>query len=118
MSWTSTTQRAISCASGWFSASQARAAAADGCPAVDPLFAKLVEALPAAIAEKDGHGIIERLSALNVAPLCSQNVEHMLCEWRKMVLPNGRPASGERYDGYAELWREVAPILARRAQGM
>ena len=101
-------------------AGQAQAAAADGWndPAVDPLFAKLVEVLPAAIAEKDRHGIIERLSALNVAPLCSQNVEHMLCEWRKMVLPNGRPASGERYEGYAELWREVAPILARRTQGM
>ena len=101
-------------------AGQARAAAADGWndPSVDPLFAKLVEVLPAAIAEKDRHGIIERLSALNVAPLCSQNVEHMLCEWRKMVLPNGRPASGERYEGYAELWREVAPILARKTQGM
>ena len=101
-------------------AGQARAAAADGWnnPLVDPLFAKLVEALPAAIAENDMHGIIERLAALNVAPLCAQNVEHMLCEWRKMVLPNGRSASGERYEGYAELWREVAPILARRAQSM
>ncbi len=97
---------------------QARAAAADGWtnPAVDPLFAKLVEVLPDALAEKDGHGIIERLAAKNVAPLCAQNVEHMLCEWRKMVLPDGRPASGERYEGYADLWRDVAPILARRAQ--
>ena len=95
---------------------QARAAAADGWtnPAVDPLFAKLVEVVPAAIAEKDGHGIIERLSALNVAPLCAQNVEHMLCEWRKMVLPSGRAASGGRYGEYADLWRDVAPILARR----
>ena len=98
-------------------AGQARAAVSDGWtnPAVDPLFAQLVEALPTAMAEKDGHGIIERLSALNVAPLCAQNVEHMLCEWRKMVLPDGRPASGERYEGYADLWRDVAPILARRA---
>ena len=95
-------------------AGQAQAAAADGWndPAVDPLFAKLVEVLPNALA--DGRGIIERLSALNVAPLCSQNVEHMLCEWRKTVLRDGRPASGDRYEGYADLWREAAPILAQR----
>ena len=81
---------------------------------MDPLFAELVDALPAAVASKDEHGIVERLESLGLLPLCAQNVEHMLCEWRKMVLP-GRRASGGRYDGYGELWRDVQPIiLARR----
>ncbi len=96
---------------------QARAAAADGWtdPAVDPLFAKLVEALPAVLAERDEHGIVEQLSGLGILPLCAQNIEHMLCEWRKMALPDGRRARGELSAGYAELWRAVAPVIARRA---
>ena len=93
-----------------------RAAVTDGWtnPAVDPLFKALVDALPAAIADKDRHGIVDRLAALSIAPLCAQNIEHFLCEFRKLALPEHRAARGERYDGYAELWREVAPILARR----
>jgi alkylated DNA repair dioxygenase AlkB len=96
---------------------EARAAVSDGWtkPTVDPLFAKLVEVLPAAIAGKDEHGVIELLKDMNIVPLCAQNVEHMLCEFRKMAIPEGRAASGERYEGYAELWRQCEPILARRA---
>ncbi len=70
--------------------------------------------LLAALADKDRHGIMDRLAALSIAPLCAQNIEHMLCEFRKMDLPEGRAARGERYEGYANLWRDVAPILARR----
>ena len=75
----------------------------------------LLEALPAALAERDGHGVVERLSGLGLLPLCAQNVEHMLCEWRKMALPDGRRARGEPSAGYAELWRAVAPVIAWRA---
>ena len=32
----------------------------------------------------------------------------------KMALPAHRAASGERYEGYADLWHEVAYIIARR----
>ncbi len=96
---------------------QAREAAKDSWNklAVDPLFAALIHTLPAAIAEKDVHGVVERLKEMNIAPLCAQNVEHMLCEFRKMVLPEGRATSGERYEGYAALWRECEPIIAWRA---
>ena len=97
-------------------AEQSRAAVLDTWtnPVVDPLFAKLVEVLPDAIADKDRHGIINRLDDMNIAPLCAQNIEHMLCEFRKMALPAHRAASGERYEGYADLWHEVAYIIARR----
>ena len=96
---------------------QARAAVAGGwsAPAVDPFFAKLIEALTAALAAKDKHGLVGRLQALGLLPLCAQNIEHMLCEWRKMALSEGWRARGDPYEGYAELWRAVAPIIARRA---
>jgi len=96
---------------------QAREAAKDSWnkPAVDPLFAALIRALPAAIADEDIHGIVKQLTEMNIAPLCSQNVEHMLCEFRKMMIPEGRAASGERYEGYADLWKQCEAILARRA---
>ena len=88
---------------------QARAVvgAAEFTQGVDPIFRRLVSALPDAVAAADEHGIVEK-------PMCAQNIEHFLCEFRKMVLP-GKRHRGGRYDGYAALWREVAPILARRA---
>ena len=96
---------------------QARAAVLDSLtdPGVDPLFAALIDALPAAIAEKDRHGIVDCLAGMHLAPLCAQNIEHMLCEWRKMVLPDGRRARGAPSESYADLWHEAAPILARRS---
>ena len=86
--------------------------------AADFMFDKLLRALPGAFQARDRDGIIETLEELGLCPLAAQSVEHMLCEFRKLCLPEGRPTSGERYEGYAELWREVAPVLARRAQGM
>ena len=96
---------------------QARAAVLDSKtdPGVDPLFAALIDALPAAIAEKDRHGIVDCLAGMHLAPLCAQNIEHMLCEWRKMVLPDGRRARGAPSESYADLWQEAAPILGRRS---
>ena len=85
--------------------------------AADFTLDKLLRALPGAFHAMDRDGIIETLEELGLCPLAAQSVEHMLCEFRKLCLPEGRPASGGRYEGYAELWREVAPILARRAQG-
>ena len=91
----------------------ARAAAKDSWnkPAVDPLFKDLIDALPAAIADVDIHGIVQLLDEMHLAPLCAQNIEHMLCEFRKMILPEKRSASGQRYDGYAELWQQCEPIF-------
>ena len=40
----------------------------------------------------------------------------MLCEWRKMVLPEGARKSGERTTDYEALWQAAAPVFARRAQ--
>ena len=94
----------------------ARAATKDSWnkPAVDPLFKALTDALPAAIADEDIHGIVGRLDEMHLAPLCAQNIEHMLCEFRKMLLPEGRTSNSVRYDGYAELWQQCEAILARR----
>ena len=82
---------------------------------VDKIFLALVEALPSALAAVDQHGVVERLAHLHLLPTSAQCVEHMLCEWRKMCLPEGRTARGEPFPGYKELWMAVAPILARRA---
>ena len=82
---------------------------------VDELFAALITSLPAAVAERDAHGIVEHLTNMNIAPLCAQNVEHMLCEFRKMSLPSQRAHRGEPYVAYAELWTECAPMFVRRA---
>ena len=96
---------------------QARAAAKDSwnTSAVDPLFKALIDAMPAAIADGDIHGVVGILEKIHLAPLCAQNIEHMLCEFRKMTIPEGRTASGERFEGYADLWKQCETILARRA---
>jgi hypothetical protein len=82
---------------------------------VDMFFLALVEALPAALAAVDQHRLVERLARLHLLPTCAQCVEHMLCEWRKMCLPEGRTARGDPFEDYKELWLAVAPVLARRA---
>ena len=82
---------------------------------VDKLFLALLEALPAALAAVDQHGVVERLARLHLLPTCAQCLEHMLREWRKMCLPEGRTARGDPFPGYKELWLAVATILARRA---
>ena len=82
---------------------------------VDKLFLALLEALPAALAAVDQHGVVQRLARLHLLPTCAQCVEHMLCEWRKMCLPEGRTARGDPFEDYKELWLAVAPVLARRA---
>ena len=74
----------------------------------------LVEALPAALAAMGQHGVVERLTRLHLLPTSAQCVEHMLCEWRKMCLPEGRAARGEPFADYKELWEAVWPILKRR----
>ena len=100
----------------------AQARAMIGAPAfkagVDKCFLALVEALPTALAAVDQHGVVERLTRLHLLPTSAQCVEHMLCEWRKMCLPEGRTARGDPSPGYRELWKAVAPILARRATAM
>ena len=78
---------------------------------VDKFFLALVEALPAALAAVDQHRVVERLARLHLLPTCAQCVEHMLCEWRKMCLPEGRTARGDPFEDYKELWLAVAPIV-------
>lgn len=81
-------------------------------PAVDPLYAALVDAFPHALRIQDCHHISESLEALNLRPHSAQSLEHMLCEWRKMVVSARRSATSVRYEDYAELWKVVAPIVA------
>ena len=76
-------------------------------------FHELLVALPGALRTRDRHGIIENLEQLGLCPLAAQNVEHMLCEFRKLVLPEGRPRRGEAFKGYRELWEAVAPVFQR-----
>ena len=47
--------------------------------------------------------------------LAAQNIEHLLCEYRSLVLPGGRPQRGQPEE-YIESWRQVQPILATRAE--
>ena len=95
----------------------ARAATKDSWtnPAVDPLFEVLIGALPQAVAAKDVHDVIRQLTDMSIAPLCAQNIEHMLCEFRKMILPEKRSASGQRYEGYAARWQQCEPIFKMRS---
>ena len=63
-------------------------------PCVDFLFKALLEALPTALAAGDRHGVVDRLSAMQILPLCAQNIEHML--WRvpqdrDLIGPRGKP---------------------------
>ncbi len=81
-------------------------------PAVDYQFHDLLQRLPSALEARDRHEIISKLEQLGLHPLAAQSVEHMLCEFRKMQLPEGRRARGEPFDGYASLWEAVAPVIA------
>ena len=82
--------------------------------AVDPLFKILIEELPGALQTGDPLGVMGRLEKSGIMPLCAQNVEHMLCEYRKIILPLGRPARRAPFDGYQSLWVAVAPLLLAR----
>ena len=79
------------------------------------VFDRLLRALPEELKKRDRHGIVAKLEQLGLCPLAAQNVEHMLCEYRKMALPSQRAHRGEQYAAYAKLWTECAPMLARRA---
>ena len=48
--------------------------------------------------------------------LAAQNIEHLLCEYRSLVLPGGHPQRGQPSEEYIESWRQVQPILATRAE--
>ena len=92
----------------------ARAAVkADWGPAAAVVFDRLLRALPAALQARDRHGVIAQLEQLGLRPLAAQNVEHMLCEFRKLMLPGKRPPRGEAFDGCRELWEAVAPVCQR-----
>ena len=92
----------------------ARAAVkADWGPAAAVTFDKLLRALPAALQARDKHGIIAKLEQLGLRPLAAQNVEHMLCEFRKLMLPGKRAPRGEAFEGYRELWEAVALVFQR-----
>ena len=85
-------------------------------PAADVTFHELLQALPDALAARDRHGIIAKLSEMGLQPLAAQSVEHMLCEFRKMMLPGRRDPRGEPYQDYQALWESVAPVIKRRAE--
>ncbi len=85
-------------------------------PAVEYQFHDLLQRLPSALAARDRHGIVSTLEELGLHPLAAQSVEHMLCEFRKMKLPDGRRARGEPFDGYAALWKTVARVIASRGK--
>ena len=92
----------------------ARAAVkADWGPAAAFVFDRLLRALPAALQARDRHGVIAQLEQLGLRPLAVQDVEHMLCEFRKLMLPGKWPPRGEAFEGYRELWEAVAPVFQR-----
>ena len=78
---------------------------------VDKIFLALVENLPSALATVDQHGVVERLAHLHLLPTSAQCVEHVLCEWHNMRLPEGRTARGEPFPGYEEFGWQWRPSL-------
>jgi len=48
--------------------------------------------------------------------LAAQNIEHLLCEYRGLVLPGSHPQRGQPSEEYIESWRQVQPILATRVE--
>ena len=82
----------------------------------DALFAQLCAQLPAALREREGDGIVDRLAAHHLQPLVAQTVEHMLCEFRKMIVCERRDKGGSRTTDaeYAALWRAAAPVYGQR----
>ena len=85
-------------------------------PAAAVVFDKMLRALPAALQARDRHGIIAKLEQLGLRPLAAQNVEHMLCEFRKLLLPGKRATRGKTSDNYRELWEAVAPVILKLGQ--
>ena len=79
----------------------------------DFVFDQLLRALPDGLKARGRHGIVAKLEVLGLCPLAAQNVEHMLCEFRKLVLPEGRPRRGQACEGYRELWGTAAPLVQR-----
>jgi hypothetical protein len=83
----------------------------------DPLFQLLIEELPLAVAEADSFKVVDLLEARGIRPFCAQNIEHILCEYRKVIHPRGRPARRRApYEGYVDLWAAVAPTLLTAVQ--
>ena len=65
----------------------------------DFVFDQLLRALPDGLKARDRHGIVAKLEQLGLCPLAAQNVEHMLCEFRKLVLVAGRHSKATASSG-------------------
>ncbi len=48
--------------------------------------------MPAALEKQDKHSLVTKLEKVHLLPLVTQTVEHLLCEYRKLV---DREKSGE-----------------------
>ena len=70
---------------------------------MDYQFHDLLQRLPSALEARDRHEIISKLEQLGLHPLAAQSVEHMLCEFRKMQLPESTRTRGEPFDEEASL---------------
>ena len=81
----------------------------------DALFAKLCSQLPAALQQRDEDGIVYRLSAHHLQPLVAQTIEHLLCEFRKVLVPENRERGGSKTTDaeYQSLWQSAEPVYAR-----
>ena len=80
-------------------------------------FESLLTILPGVLAKMDEHGLLRKLEELNIEPLCAQNIEHLLCEFQKMLSSGATKAKrGREYEEYAELWLRVKPILRSRVE--
>ena len=89
-----------------FSTKRARAREADA------LFEQLRQELPAAVRRLDDDRVMQRLHAYHLMPLAGQTLEHMLCETRKIMVPEGRERGGPRttQDEYQALWQDAGHL--------
>ena len=81
----------------------------------DALFAQLCSQLPAALQQRDEDGIVDRLSANHLQPLVAQTIEHLLCEFRKVLVPENCQCGGSKTtdEEYQSLWQSAEPAYAR-----
>jgi len=80
----------------------------------DSIFARLMVELPEAVRKMDTDSILARLEDRGLFPLIAQTVEHMLCEFRKCMAPEGRHRGGRITSEveYRNCWLKVEQTFA------
>ena len=81
----------------------------------DALFAQLCAGITEAVRVRDTDDVVGRLQSHGLLPFVAQTLEHLLCEFRKMLAPEGRERDASRTPDaeYVELWQAAHPAYER-----